>query len=320
MRVTLLMICLWFAAGHLQAKIVFYSKRDENLEIYTMDSDGGNQTRLTHHARDDWSPTWAPNGQQIAFVSERDGNSEVYVMDADGKNPRNLTRHPGIDGYPDWSPGGSQIVFDSSRGGKEPNQDIDIFVMRADGSNVRQITRLGFASRPKWSPDGKRIAFEAVVDDGRQVYVVNADGTHRWQVSKPEPDAAMFVRGWSPDGKQILYTAAIGAKSNNASFIIATLDPSGRSKVTKWERVPLPKMPISLASWGTDGKSILFSGASQANWDIYRYLIDSEQLIQLTFHFRKDTSPQEWNPRLSVQPQRLLPLFWGEIKSNRLRH
>ena len=319
MRVALLMAGLWFATSHLQAKIVFYSKRDENLEIYTMDSDGSNQTRLTHHARADWSPTWAPNGQQIAFVSERDGNSEVYVMDADGKNQRRLTRHPGIDGYPDWSPGGSQIVFRSSRGGKELNQDIDIFVMQADGSNVRQITRLGFASRPKWSPDGKRIAFEAVIDDGRQVYAVNADGTHRWQVSKPEPEAAMFVRGWSPDGKRILYMAAIGAKSNNASFVMATLDPSGRSNVKKWERIPLPKMGLSLASWGADGKSILFSGAPHANWDIYRYRIDSGQLMRLTFHFRKDTSPQEWNPRLPVQVQGVLPQFWGSIKSSLLQ-
>lgn len=320
MRMIILVACLWLVTSPLWGKIVFHSFRDGNTEVYKMDSDGSNQTRLTFNEASDSSPAWSPNGHQIAFQSKRDGNWEVYAMDADGKNLRNLTRHPGIDGYPDWSPGGSYIMFDSSRGGKEPNQDIDIFVMHADGSNVRQITRLGFASRPKWSPDGKRITFEAVVDDGRQVYVVNADGTHRWQVSKPEPDAAMFVRGWSPDGKRILYTAAIGAKSNNAAFIIATLDPSGRSKVTKWERVPLPKMPISLASWGADGKSILFSGASQANWDIYRYLIDSGQLIQLTFHFRKDTSPQEWNPRLSVQPQRLLPVFWGEIKSNRLRH
>ena len=317
MRILVLVACLWFATSPLWGKIVFYSFRDGNTEVYKMNSDGSNQTRLTFNEASDSSPVWSPNGRQITFQSKRDGNWEVYVMDADGKNQRRLTRHPGIDGYPDWSPGGSYIAFDSSRGGKEPNQDIDIFVMNADGSNVRQITRLGFASRPKWSPDGKRIAFEAVVDNGRQVYVVNADGTHRWQVSKPEPDAAMFVRGWSPDGKRILYTAAIGAKSNNASFIIATLDSSGRSKVKKWERVPLPKMPISLASWGADGKSLLFSGASQANWDIYRYLIDSGQLIQLTFHFRKDTSPQEWNPRLSVQPQRLLPLFWGQIKSNR---
>ena len=122
-------------------------------------------------------------------------------MDADGGNQRNLTHHPALDSSPDWSPDGSQIAFTSER-----TNGLSIFVMDADGANVRQLTEGPFDVAPKWSPDGKRIAFEAMLvglGNGRQIYMMNADDTNRWQVSEPIPQAGgMFMMGWSPDGKK----------------------------------------------------------------------------------------------------------------------
>ena len=321
MRMTILVACLWLATNPLWGKIVFHSFRDGNAEIYTMDSDGGNQTRLTFNGTSDAFPAWSPNGQQIAFHSDRDGNSEVYVMDADGQNLRNLTRHPASDVWPDWSPDGTQIAFDSGRGG---NATADIFVMDTNGGNVRQVTRMGFASRPKWSPNGKRILFEAVTDSGREVYMVDADGRNRWKVSFPNIEAGMFARGWSPDGKQVLYTEAIGSSINDVTLIIATLHPT-RREVIDWKRVPVPKMPIYGETWGADGKSLLITtrpadGPKNIDWNIYRFRLTDRKLIQLTHHVWRDQIGQEWKSSLSVQPRRLLPLFWGEIKSNRLRY
>src|SRR5262245_3037424 len=61
-------------------KIAFASDRDGNLEIYSMDGDGGAQTRLTQNSAEDYQPAWSPDGKRIAFVSTRDGNEEIYVM------------------------------------------------------------------------------------------------------------------------------------------------------------------------------------------------------------------------------------------------
>ena len=318
MRMTILVVILWLATSPLWGKIVFYSKRDGNTEICTMDPDGANQTRLTFNEAGDAAPAWSPNGQQIVFDSNRDGNWEVYVMDADGSNQRRLTNHPSIDSYPDWSPDGSQIAFDSGR--SRGNATVDIFVMDANGGNVRQVTRMGFASRPKWSPNGKRILFEAVTDSGREIYMVDADGRNLWKVSFQNFRAGMFARGWSPDGKRVLFTEAIGHSVNDATLIIATLHPT-RREVVHFDRVPLPKMPMSGGAWGADGKSVLFtSRLADGPWNIYRFHLIDKKLIQLTHHVWKDSMGQEWNPRLSVRPQRLLPVFWGSIKSNRLRH
>ena len=319
MRTPILVACLCLATSPLWGKIAFDSLRDGNYEIYTMESDGSHQTRLTFNEVTDVNPAWSPNGQQIAFHSYRDGekNPEIYVMDADGTNQRRLTHHPGMDGYPDWSPDGKQIAFDSGRNG---NATSEIFVMDTNGGNVRQITRMGFASRPKWSPNGRRILFEAVTDTGREIYMVDADGRNRWQVSFQNPRAGMFARGWSPDGKRVLYTEAIGHSVNDATLIIATLHPRLR-EVINFDRVPVPKMPIDGGAWGADGKSILFTGRpadgpKNLDWNIYRFHLTDRQLIQLTHHVKKDFIGREWNPRLSVSPRGLVPKRWGEVKSN----
>ena len=316
MRFPILVISLWLITSTLQGKIVFYSSRDGNYEIYTMDSAGGDQTRLTDYEESDFSPVWSPNGQQIAFgrtlFNRRgDRNEEIYVMDADGTNLRNLTQHPAFDSGPNWSPDGSQIAFASNR-----DDELNIYLMDADGGNVRQLKRPEFCAQPRWSPDGKQIAFVAITELGRQVYVMNADGTKRWLVSQPRPNAWMHLGGWSPDGKQILYKGSINGLVTNSFVVIATLD-SRRRKVVKHEDVPIPKMDSTTVSWGADGKSILFAGRKEGEkYDIYRFRLSDNHLIQLTDHPASDTFPQEWNPLLPVSPQGMVPKRWGEIKSN----
>ena len=331
MRVIILVASLWLVTSPLWGKIVFYSQRDGNEEIYTMDTDGRNQTRLTFNGMRDSDPVWSPNGRQIAFRSTRDGNSEVYVMDADGHNRRNLTQHPASDGRPAWSPDGNQIVFGRFPTDGAADATFDLYLMDADGNNVKQLTHMRgehweLASRPSWSPDGEWILFEGDIvegnlEQGRQIYAMRPDGTKRWQVSEPVPGVFMFSGRWSPDGRQIVYYANVGLNVNNIeSFVvIATLDPIGGAKVIKRERVPLPKMPFHSPSFGADGKSILFSGKKDLHWNIYRFGLVNKQLIQLTDNPREDSAPQEWNPRLPVSPRGLDPKRWGEIKSESLR-
>ena len=73
-------------------------------DIYVIDSDGSNETRLTSHVDWDYNQVWSPDGSKIIFVTTRDGNNEIYVMNADGTNPFRLTNHPASDEWPSWSP------------------------------------------------------------------------------------------------------------------------------------------------------------------------------------------------------------------------
>ncbi len=328
MRMTILVACLWLVTSPLWGQIAFHSKRTGTYQIYTMDADGSNQTQITFSEDSPAYPIWSPNGKQIVFTrfmgqwseKKRDFvrvvmNEEVFVMDADGTNQRNLTNHPEYDSFPDWSPDGEQIVFVSSRSRIGTN----IFVMSADGENVKQITKLKWATAPRWSPDGKRIAFET--DDfeiERQVYVVDADdGRKPWRVSSPKANTAMILGGWSPDGKQILYREAIESRSDKSSPVIATLDLV-RREVIRWNRVPVPKGTFSTSDFSADGMSILFSSDQhddgEDNDEIYRFVLADRQLIQLTHSPGRDAGPHERNQSLPVKPEVLTPTLWGEIK------
>lgn len=85
-------------------RIVYVSDREGNKELYAMDLEALQETRLTRNPAADHSPRWSPDGQQIAFVSERDGNPEIYVMDADGSYQTRLTNNTEPDLDPQWSP------------------------------------------------------------------------------------------------------------------------------------------------------------------------------------------------------------------------
>ncbi len=135
---------VWSANG----KIVFTSSRDGNEEIYVMDADGGNPTRLTNDPGRDFGPYWSPDGTRIAFVSERDGNSEIYAMDANGAALQRLTNEPSLDSGPAWSPDGSKIAFHSDR-----DSQLEIYTMAADGSAQTRLTSNRAADRlPDWQP------------------------------------------------------------------------------------------------------------------------------------------------------------------------
>ncbi|HYG66315.1 MAG TPA: hypothetical protein VD838_01600, partial [Anaeromyxobacteraceae bacterium] len=133
----------------------------------------------------------------IVFTSTRDGDLELYKMRVDGSGLTRLTHTPGYDGGAFFSADGKRIVFRASRPAGEaeladyrrllaqklvrPGR-LEIFTMAADGSDVRQVTRLGAASfAPFFHPDGRRIVFASNVADPRgrnfDLYLVNVDGT-----------------------------------------------------------------------------------------------------------------------------------------------
>lgn len=309
MRIYILVFCLWAVTNSLHAKIVFISLRDGNWEIYKMDPDGGNQTRLTHNKVDDYAPVWSPNGRQIAFERVQDGNWEIYVMDADGGNQKNLTEHPAQDNNPHWHPDGTRIIFYSSRGASS-----SIYVMDTDGGNVEDIPGLLRASSPKWSPNGKWIAFKRG-GESDEIQMIQPD-THQLHIISVRIPRPMSIVGWAPDGRRIMYFAAFDDAGDGAILVIVTLSRNGSGKAVGWQRVRPPRSIDGSPAWGADGRSILFLGKTGDNLNIYRYRLDNRQLIRLTDHPDSDGAPNEWHPLLTVSPQGLVPIPWGGIKSN----
>ena len=156
----------------------------------------------------------------ITFDSDRDGNWEIYRMAPDGSDTVNLSNNLGDDFDPAWSPDGSQIAFVSNReNGQEGGQFI--YVMNADGSNVRQLTFENGSNWPDWSHDGSRITYTSNDD----VFVINADGSGQSIniTNNPEKDAQST---WSPDGKKIAWIS-------NRTIFVMDADGSNIRQLTK---------------------------------------------------------------------------------------
>ncbi len=169
-----------------------------NCDIWVMDADGSNKTRLTTtDAQETW-PAWSPDGTKIAYTSNLDDPfQDIYVMDADGSNQTRLTTTAGFDAFPEWSPDGTLIAFSSDRSALD-----DIFVMDADGSNQTRVTQgQKIDERPDWSPDGTTIVFSR---NGNDIWTVATDGTGLTRITFTEKKDE-FAPAYSPDGTMIAF-------------------------------------------------------------------------------------------------------------------
>jgi len=178
----------------------------DSFDIFIADEDGSNLKSLTDTPGYDAEATVSPRGDKIVFTSSRSGDPEIYTMDFDGSNQSRLTFTKGYDGGAFFSHDGSKIVFRASRpktkremgdynelvrDGLYRPSIMEIYVMDANGKNMRQVTDFGKASfAPFFHPDGKRIIFSSNVNSkkGRNfdLFMINVDGSGLEQITSNE--------------------------------------------------------------------------------------------------------------------------------------
>ena len=224
-------------------RIAFVSDRDGNFEIYTMNPDGSEQTRLTTSEGIERNPSWSPEGRRIAY----DRHSYIYVLADDGsydvridncfydsqpswspdgtrhvlyrqfgKTPYLLTRDvDGTDedrlegpavtiGAPEWSPDGISIALENQVFGIDDKSYSGIWVMDADGSNAHEVTdSTNNDQDPSWHPSSERIVFASDRDGQLEIYSIGVDGNDLVRLTNNQ--ASDFDPAWSPDGTEIAF-------------------------------------------------------------------------------------------------------------------
>jgi TolB protein len=219
------------------------------------------------------SPAFSPDGRRLLFESDRGGESAIYVMTVATCSVTHVTAVMN----PDWAPDGRRIVFQRIVG------DTDrIFVARADGTRVRQLTRGPADSFPAWSPRGGWIAFDRDTSsertgvERRNVYVVRPDGiglrrlTSGWNLAP----------AWAPEGRRIAWTCG-------DDVCVMTADGKRKRRVTSSGDDP---------AWAPDGKRLVFEGGGPRGGTALFTVRIGHAPVPLTDETAGgDTSP-DWSP------------------------
>ena len=249
------------------SKIVFISDRDGNDELYMMDYDGHNQTRLTFNKIIDYMPAWTTEGEKIAYTSYRGTEAGLYIY-----NPYEGTRKEvmstGTNYAPSFSPDGKKLAFCSTI--EEGNSEI--YVANSDGTDIRRITfNNAIDTSPAWSPNSREIAFTSDRGGTPQIYIMDAEGSNVRRVSFG--GSYHDAPAWSPTGDRIIYVSRV-----DQIFDLYVLNLRTNKIIKITESNARNESP----SWSPDGRHVIFSSNLNGTIQLYTIDYDGRNLKRLT--------------------------------------
>jgi Tol biopolymer transport system component len=232
-------------------------------------------------------PTWSPDSRRLVFIS----GHELVVAEAVRRRTRRLRRESAayLVGAVGWHDSG-RVVYVARK--RDPG-DLDIHVVRGDGTGVRALTANDFGEAgPAWSPDGRLIAFSRARDRTRaDVYVMNADGTGQRRVVT---DAAS--PSWSPDGRSLSFV-------RGGDIWTTAIDGSGTTQLTAGPETD------AAPDWSPRGDEIAFSrDPDPGTSEIYGVAVETRALRRITSESAHNVGcfgHSAWRPEWSPDGRRL---------------
>jgi Tol biopolymer transport system component len=202
---------------------------------------------------------------------------QIYAVNPDGTGLVQLTDFPrrkvGFDQV--WSADGRRIVFSSNSA-----RGFDAYIMRADGSHVRQMTEGGRLNDfwTTWYPGGRRVAFsrcERTDPGGCALFSARVDGSHVRQLTPFHPDVFDVAASVSPDGSKIAFSRS--SRGIFAQVIVMNADGTGAHHITP------PRFDAFAPEWSPDGERIVYSNACcKSHSSIFMSAADGSGRVRLT--------------------------------------
>jgi len=244
--------------------LAFASWEGDGWQIYLVNADGSERTKVTAGVAGGYEPAWSPDGTRIVFqflglfIADL-GTGAIRRLPLDGKSdalPNEYLVKPA------WSPDGAWIAFLNESGTRG-----DVYLVRPDGTDLRRLTDSGDLSRDGnlvWSPDGRELAYSAYRDGAVEIGVLDVDGalrgqaSGRWLTDSPAP-VQNLVTSWSPDGSRLAFSRLL------ADMDIYVMNVDGSHVVRLTDDPASDTQP----DWSPDGSLIAFSSDRGGTRDIY---------------------------------------------------
>jgi len=234
---------------------------------------------------------------------------DIYVMNADGSHQRNLTHSPAYYDPPVWAPDRQRIAFAAQKllPGSHGKWATNIFVVNANGSGFRQLTRTSQNNDPVWSPDSRRIAlvrhWEARNGASRSdVYVVDADGSNERRLTHNRFEESAL--GWSSQDRLVFVRSPRLDPQAWSGREIISMKPDGSERRFLTHNRAAEGAPV----WSPDGSKLLFvrwRGHSQAALFVMNANGTDQRKLTPAAHpyddvNEPDVAPPAWSPTGSM--------------------
>ena len=222
-------------------------------------------------------------GKKKRYAWDFDEHYDLFAYDTQRESYERLTAELGYDAEASCSPDGSQIVFASNRrayeGGMseqeralfehDPAGMMDVYIMRADGSDVRRLTDvLGYDGGPFFSPDGKRICWRRFAENGAiaEVMTMNTDGSDQRQLTRL--GAMSWAPFYHPSGEYLIFSTNLHGFANFELYLVDTAGKSIPVRVTSTDR--FDGLPV----FTPDGRQLAWTSSRTANKKSHLFIGD----------------------------------------------
>jgi TolB protein len=241
--------------GISHTRIAFSNNNTGHKEIYMVDYDGKDLTKLTNHNSLSLLPRWSADSSMIYYLSYRDDSTDMFTIDLKSREIKPFSQIPGLNIPGGVSPDGKEMVLTMSRG-----ENPHIYLMNLETKKLRQLTaRYGVESSATYSPDGKYVSYISNISGNPQVYTMELETGRQKRLTRMNwCDSPK----WSPSGEWIVFAGRI-YPSDPIDIYLVDITGSQRRQLTSNEG------DNEDPSWSPDGRFISFTSTRNKKREIY---------------------------------------------------